>query len=143
MARGGDGATFEMEIDFDDVERFSFTEETLVESFKSEVFDEVEVVGLTHSTDWETVQTIIVGTKLPMERESGNEHDANAIKVFYRGERIGWVAKEAAAQLAPMLDAGATATLKVTMVEEPYHEGNRRWIAGRIYGRIIVKVPVD
>lgn len=47
------------------------------------------------------------GSPLQLVRDPANEHDANAIKVLVAGgEQAGWVPRELAAELAPLLDAG-------------------------------------
>jgi hypothetical protein len=47
------------------------------------------------------------GRALVLRRDAGNEYDANAIAVeTAAGERLGFVGRELAAQLAPRLDAG-------------------------------------
>jgi HIRAN domain len=48
------------------------------------------------------------GRRLELRRDPGNEHDPNAIAVHAvdRGEQVGWVPREIAAELAPDLDAG-------------------------------------
>ena len=46
------------------------------------------------------------GRPLELRRDPGNEHDPNAIAVLAGGERIGWVPRELAAEIAPSLDAG-------------------------------------
>jgi hypothetical protein len=47
------------------------------------------------------------GEPLDLRRDPGNEHDPNAIAVHARGgERLGWVPREIAAELASELDAG-------------------------------------
>lgn len=145
MARGGEGATAEFDLDFA-VERFGLSEDTFIDPYRFEVMERVEVAGLTYRTDWETVERITVGEQLPMTRDPANEKDPNAVKVSFRGDDIGWVKKEIAAELAPLLDQGATATLKVVEVEEPYHEahrgeGNFYYRSGRVFGRIAVKIP--
>jgi hypothetical protein len=48
------------------------------------------------------------GRALTLVRDAGNEYDANAIAVeSASGERLGFVARELAAELAPRIDAGA------------------------------------
>lgn len=56
------------------------------------------------------------GQKLNLEREAGNPHDENAIKVIEpdSGEFIGYVAKEIAADLAPHMDEGIAFSCIVT-----------------------------
>lgn len=47
------------------------------------------------------------GRPLVLRRDTGNEHDANAIAVdLPGGEQLGFVPRELAAELAPRLDAG-------------------------------------
>jgi hypothetical protein len=49
------------------------------------------------------------GRPLELRRDPDNEHDPNAIAVHARGgEQIGWVPREAAAEIAPELDTGTT-----------------------------------
>jgi hypothetical protein len=47
------------------------------------------------------------GRPLELRREPDNEHDPNAIAVLAGGERIGWVPRELAAEIAPQLDRGS------------------------------------
>jgi hypothetical protein len=47
------------------------------------------------------------GRPLELRRDPGNEHDPNAVAVLAGGERIGWVPRELAAEIAPQLDRGA------------------------------------
>ena len=48
------------------------------------------------------------GSPLELRRDPDNKHDPNAIAVHgAAGEQLGWVPREAAAELAPELDAGA------------------------------------
>jgi hypothetical protein len=47
------------------------------------------------------------GRPLRLRRDPGNEHDPNAIQVLVAdGQQAGWVPRELAAELAPLLDAG-------------------------------------
>lgn len=61
----------------------------------------------------ELVKTLPIGTTFILERDPENQYDANAIKVIYSGEYedhfVGFVAKEVAEELAPLLDSGYTA----------------------------------
>jgi HIRAN domain len=47
------------------------------------------------------------GRPLELQRDPANEHDQNAIAVLAGGDRIGWVPRELAAEIAPQLDRGA------------------------------------
>jgi hypothetical protein len=145
MARG-QGSTIEsINLDYSSVERFGLSSDHYFESYRNEVFDEVEVAALTYRTDWETVQQIPVGGALKIERDPKNEKDPNAIKVFFKNEEIGMIDKTSASQISPLMDSGATAILRVTSIEEPYHqahrnEGNFRYKAGRVFGRVTLKI---
>jgi hypothetical protein len=47
------------------------------------------------------------GRPLVLQRDPGNEHDPNAIRVLLAdGDQVGWVPRELAAELAPEMDAG-------------------------------------
>jgi hypothetical protein len=47
------------------------------------------------------------GERLELRRDPGNPHDPNAIAVqSSAGEQLGWVPRDAAAELAPALDGG-------------------------------------
>jgi HIRAN domain len=47
------------------------------------------------------------GRPLELRRDPGNPHDPNAIAVHAaRGDQVGWVPRDLAAELAPELDAG-------------------------------------
>lgn len=68
----------------------------------------------------ELVKTLPIGTTFTLERDPENQYDANAIKVLYEGietggapEFVGFVAKEVAEELAPLLDSGYTATATI------------------------------
>ena len=46
------------------------------------------------------------GAELRLERDPGNEHDVNAVKVIVGDQQLGWVPRDLAFELAPKLDAG-------------------------------------
>lgn len=56
------------------------------------------------------------GMPLALVRDPQNPYDRNAIKVLCQGHHIGHVAKALAADLAPMIDAGDTASATVLTV---------------------------
>jgi hypothetical protein len=65
----------------------------------------------------ELVKALPIGTTFTLERDPENQYDANAIKVIYSAEDedhfVGFVAKEVAEELAPLLDSGYTATATI------------------------------
>jgi hypothetical protein len=60
--------------------------------------------GLHHAEALRTAD-VAPGAALELRRDPGNEHDPNAIQVV-AGEQVGWVPRELAEELAPLLDAG-------------------------------------
>jgi hypothetical protein len=61
-----------------------------------------------HHADALQSEAVAPGSPLQLRRDSGNEHDPNAIQVHPTdgGAQVGWVPRELAAELAPELDAG-------------------------------------
>lgn len=41
-----------------------------------------------------------------LRRKPDNEHDPNAIAVYFRGKQVGWVSANMAKHLAPLMDQG-------------------------------------
>lgn len=71
-----------------------------------------KVVGVSRTNDDGTSRQDILagceeGDQLILERDEYNEHDENAIKVLtYDGEQIGYIKRELAAEIAPLMGAG-------------------------------------
>lgn len=79
---------------------------------------DLKVVGVTFSNDdgskrseiiREIIDRIDTGTdsseiNIKLERESDNKFDINAVKVMADGKQIGYIGKEYAAILAPLMD---------------------------------------
>lgn len=72
-----------------------------------------KVVGVTHRNDsGDKIQEILEsmsgyayeGESLYLEHEKDNPFDENAIKVFYDNEHIGYINRELAAEIAPLVD---------------------------------------
>jgi len=60
------------------------------------------------------------GRPLVLRRDTGNEHDANAIALDTEGgEQLGWVPRELAAELAPELDGGTAWSAIVLREQRP------------------------
>jgi HIRAN domain len=71
----------------------------------------LHVVGVAgagrHHAEALASDAVAPGRPLELRRDPGNPHDPNAIAVHaVRGEQVGWVPRELAAELAPELDAG-------------------------------------
>ena len=63
-----------------------------------------------HHADAVASESVEPGRPLELRRDPENAHDPNAIAVHPAGggEQLGWVPRELAAELAPLLDAGGT-----------------------------------
>lgn len=63
------------------------------------------------------VAALPIGTQFTLERDPENQYDANAVKVIYSGEDedqfVGFVAKEVAEEIAPLLDSGYEGSAKI------------------------------
>ena len=66
-----------------------------------------KIVGVSFEGRQDTIAGLRVGTELDLERQPANEFDANAIAVRYGALQLGFVRKEIAKHLAPLIDAGA------------------------------------
>jgi single-stranded-DNA-specific exonuclease len=66
-----------------------------------------KLVGVSFEGRQDTIAGLRVGTELMLERQPGNQYDANAIAVHYGALQLGFVRKEIAKHLAPMIDSGA------------------------------------
>ncbi len=65
-----------------------------------------KVVGVTFNGIQNIIPTLHSGMHLDFVREPYNTHDSNAIAVKCRGENIGHLSAELAAELAPLMDSG-------------------------------------
>lgn len=54
-----------------------------------------------------------VGSELSLARDPYNEYDSNAVKVLDGDYFLGFVSKETAVDIAPLLDSGWTGTAKI------------------------------
>lgn len=67
---------------------------------------------------------LVLGERLVLRREPGNPHDANAIEIVRAdGAKLGYVPRRAAADLAPMLDAGTEVEARITGFVAPPEPG--------------------
>ena len=65
------------------------------------------------------------GEDLDLVREPDNPHDANAVRVEWRGRKLGYVPRASNAALAWAMDSGETVTARVAR-EETLHRRRRR-----------------
>jgi hypothetical protein len=60
------------------------------------------------------VRDLGIGDELTLERDKNNEYDANAIRVLYDGQHLGFIERTVAARLAPFMDSEAVVGLPST-----------------------------
>jgi hypothetical protein len=64
-----------------------------------------------------------VGDALSLHREADNPHDANAIRVEWRGEKLGYVPRAGNEDLARLLDQGARISARIVHLQD----GRSHW----------------
>jgi single-stranded-DNA-specific exonuclease len=72
-----------------------------------------KLVGVSFEGRQDTIAGLRVGTELVLERQPANEFDANAIAVRYGALQLGFVRKQIAKHLAPLIDSGARYSARV------------------------------
>lgn len=72
-----------------------------------------------------------VGEPLDLVREPGNPHDPNAIRVEWRGRKLGYVPRAGNAALAWAMDAGEPVSARVAKLAS--HPNPRRRIEFEVY----------
>jgi single-stranded-DNA-specific exonuclease len=72
-----------------------------------------KLVGVSFEGRQDTIAGLRVGTELVLERQPANEFDANAIAVRYGALQLGFVRKQIAKHLAPLIDSGARYNARV------------------------------
>lgn len=71
---------------------------------------------------WEDMR---VGDRLHLVREPDNPHDASAIRVEWRGHKLGYVPRRDNAQLARQMDHGAAVEARITELRRSLNGRNR------------------
>src|SRR5262245_4263032 len=66
-----------------------------------------------------------VGDALELVRESDNPHDANAVRVEWRGRKLGYVPRRENAAVAHGLDRGAPLRARLTRLQEDANPARR------------------
>lgn len=61
----------------------------------------------------EVLRSLSEGDKLDVVRDADNAYDANAVGLYYEGSHLGFVAKETAVELAPLMDDGVEFTATI------------------------------
>jgi len=103
------------ERDMADLEIQGWEEDRSREEEKDKVADlMVKVVGVSHKNlDGSSRQEILAEIfkaegvfSITLVREPENEYDSNAIMVFANGKQVGYIGKDEATLLSPLMDAG-------------------------------------
>ncbi len=68
------------------------------------------------------------GVEYWLVREPKNEHDSNAVAVYGRGRKLGYVSAARAALLAPLLDSMRAEAFAVTKTGASAEQGTRMWV---------------
>jgi len=71
-----------------------------------EIVVKTKVVGVTYEGRQDIIEDLSEGDVLELIRNRNNAHDENAIAVFYHSDQIGFLCRELAARLAPLMDEG-------------------------------------
>ena len=74
---------------------------------------------------------LAVGDALDLVREPDNVHDANAVRVLWRGRLLGYVPRRENAHVAAQLDRGTAVRARITRLVE--HRNPRLRLALEIY----------
>jgi hypothetical protein len=88
-----------------------------------------KVAGVTFDNRPRVVERLVVGERLRLYREPANHYDPNAICVqTITGEQVGYIPKELAARLAPVMDAqgGTVAAIVECLTGDPAKGLSRR-----------------
>ena len=78
-----------------------------------------KLVGVSFEGRQDTIAGLRVETELTLVRQPDNSYDANAIAVHYGALQLGFVRKEIAKHLAPLIDSGARYRVRVESLTGP------------------------
>lgn len=81
-----------------------------------EIVIKTKVVGVTYEGRQSVIATMSESDKLDLLRNRNNEKDENAIAVFYGDEQIGFLCRELAEKLAPLMDDGNEFSCEVSEI---------------------------
>jgi hypothetical protein len=89
------------------------------------------LAGFRHHSGGEVWDELRVGDALALVRESGNAHDANAVSVWWRGRKLGYVPRTDNAAIAWGLDRGEPLRARITRLE--HHPNPARRVAFEVF----------
>ena len=76
------------------------------------------LAGFRYHAAAEVWRELRVGDRLELAREPGNPHDANAVRVLWRGHTLGYVPRRENAALAWGLDRGTPLRARISALSE-------------------------
>lgn len=89
------------------------------------------LAGFRHAAAAEIWPELRRGDELALVREPGNAFDANAVRVDWRGRKLGYVPRRENAALAWALDRGEALRARITRLE--WHPNPARRIAFEVF----------
>ena len=95
----------------------------VVADSRSVVIQESPVAGFQFHQGEAVWQSLTVGAPLALVREPNNSHDINAVAVYFRKDKLGYVPRGENSAIAQMLDRGErlSATIsRLTIDEDPW-----------------------
>ncbi len=81
-----------------------------------EIVIRTKVVGVTYEGRQSVIATMSEFDELELIRNRNNERDENAIAVFYEDDQIGFLCRELAEKLAPLMDEGNEFSCEVSEI---------------------------
>ena len=89
------------------------------------------LAGFRYGAAAEVWQDLRAGDSLSLVRDPGNPHDANAVRVMWQGQVLGYVPRRDNAALAWALDRGETLRARISKAE--WHPNPARRIAFDVF----------
>lgn len=83
------------------------------------------LAGYRHAEAASLWTMLALGDELELEREPDNPHDANAVRVAWRGRKLGYVPRRENAALAWAMDRGETLRARISRLVQ-HRNGRRR-----------------
>jgi hypothetical protein len=76
------------------------------------------VAGFRHYSGGEVLRELKPGDRLDLVREPGNPHDANAVRVEWRGVKLGYVPRSDNAAVARQMDRGVALAARLAAARQ-------------------------
>lgn len=89
------------------------------------------LAGFRYGEAAEAMPGMSVGDRLALVREAENQHDANAVRLEWRGRKLGYVPRRDNAAIAWALDRGTPLRARVSRLED--HPNPARRIEFEVY----------